>query len=42
MIDGSYEGICVEFEQKNKKTKQHGFPTFRLPPSTKYILRLTR
>ena len=20
MIDGSYEGICVEFEQKNKTT----------------------
>jgi len=33
MINGSYEGICVEFEQK--KHNNIGFPTFKLPSGTK-------
>ena len=39
-MNGSYERICVDFEQKTKQTKQNniGFPTFKLPPSTKNFL----
>jgi len=36
MINGSYEGICVKFEQKTHNNI--GFPTFKLPPGTKNLL----
>ena len=38
MINASNVGICVEFEEK-----QHNLdlPTFKLPASTKNLLRLT-
>jgi len=40
MINTSNEGICVEFSRK--KRHNLGLPTFKLPASTKHILRLTR
>jgi len=39
MINASNEGICVEFCRKNPHNL--GLPTFKLPTSTKNILRLT-
>ena len=33
LINASYEGIRVEFESKN--TTKIGFPTFKMPASTK-------
>ena len=40
MANASNEGICAEF----LKRKRHnlGLPTFKLPASTKTLLRLTR
>ena len=40
MINVSNEGICVEVGRK--KTHNIGLPTFKLPTSTKTLLRLTR
>ena len=39
MINASNEGICVEFGRKKHNLS---LPTFKLPTSTKTILRLTR
>ena len=41
MINASNEGICVD---RVLKQNQHnlGLPTFKLPTSSKHLLRLTR
>jgi len=33
-MNGSYQGMCVEFEQKNNNI---GLPTFKLPASSKHF-----
>ena len=40
MINASNEGSGFEFCRKNPHNL--GFPTFKLPASTKHILRITR
>ena len=40
MINASYEGICVEIEEKQQYNL--GLPTLKSPASTKNLLRLTR
>ena len=41
MINASNEGICVD--QVLKQNQQNlGLPTFKLPASSKHLLRLTR
>ena len=37
-MNGSYQLMCVEFEQKNNNI---GLPTFKLSASSKNVLRLT-
>ena len=34
IINTSYEGICVKFEQNNKTTKQHWISYFQIAPRT--------